>query len=178
MKRRIVVVAVCIVLVSLAGCAGLAESGTGTPTGTDTDAPTDTDTDAPTRSETPSPTTSDEPTDTASALTDWERATDCEGEYDGMHDSVLRVEDVTTDLDAAYAPIHFSNLTDDEQAILRPVTEEDGYGTCDASEAFDRFVDRVIDAAERQEEDDAVYLERNGTYYRLYVEVTDQVYAY
>lgn len=111
------------------------------------------------------------------SLTDWERSTDCEGEEDGMHDSVIKVEQIRDGIDEEYDAIHFSDLTSDEQEILRTVTEEGGYGTCDASDVFDRFVDRVSDRRQRQDKD-GVYLERDDTYYRLYVEKLDQVYAH
>lgn len=94
-----------------------------------------------------------------------------------MHDSVIRVEAVSDGHPDEYAPIHFSNLSPAEQDILRVVTEEGGYGTCNASDAFDRFVDRVQDRRQRQSED-GVYLERVTTYYRLCVEKLDQIYAH
>lgn len=121
----------------------------------------------------------DESGDGETALTDWERSTDCEGEHDGMYDSVIRVERVAASVDAEYAPIAFDDLTMGEREILRAVTEDGGYGTCDPSEAFDRFVDRVVDHGERQRADgNRIYLECDDTYYGLYVEVSDQVYAY
>lgn len=111
------------------------------------------------------------------SLTDWERSTDCEGEEDGMHDSVVKVEGVRDSIGQEYDAIHFSDLTSGERDIVCKVTEEGGYGTCDASDAFDRFVDRVSDRRQRQDKD-GVYLERDDTYYRLYVEKLDQVYAH
>jgi hypothetical protein len=113
-----------------------------------------------------------------SSLTDWERSTDCDGEHDSMHDSVIRVEEVTTSLGDEYAPIRFPDLSSEEKPILRTATEAGGYGTCDPDDAFHRFVDRVGEHTERQSENMRIYLERDGTYYRLYVEVSDQVYAY
>lgn len=104
------------------------------------------------------------------SLTDWERSTDC----DGMSDSVIRVDHVTTSLGNEYAPIHFTDLSPEEQEILRIVTEEGGYGTCDASDAFNRFDSRVIEHAIIQDSD-CVYLERDCIYYGLYVETLDQV---
>lgn len=139
-----------------AACAGC----TGAPAGTESD-----------------PGTGSESTDGGESLTDWERSTDCEGEHDGMHDSVIAVERVTNSLEEGYAPIHFSDLTPGEKDILRTVMEEGGYGTCDASGSFRRFIDRVVDRRRRQERDE-VYLEREATYYRLYVEKLDQVYAH
>lgn len=161
--RRRVLRAGCLVAAGvLTGCASTpVESGTTSPTGTDT-GPSG----SPTRT-----------TDDDASLTDWERSTDCEGEYDGMHDSVIEVERVTDSLGDEYAPIHFSDLSADEQSIIRTVTEEGGYSTCNASEAFDKFVERVIDHR-RQQNKDAVYLEREDTYYQLYVEKLDQVYAH
>lgn len=161
-RRRLLQASGLVVPGALAGCLGLpSRSTTETPTGTDT-SPSD---------------RSSETTDDGASLTEWKRSTDCEGEYDGMHDSVIRVKAVSDGHGDGYAPIHFSNLSPAEQDILRVVTEEGGYGTCDASDAFDRFVDRVQDRRQRQSED-GVYLERETTYYRLYVEKLDQVYAY
>ncbi|QLG63189.1 hypothetical protein [Halorarum salinum] len=163
MKRRSIISTMGAGLVSFAGCiAGGGQS----------------DTDPPKRTDTESPESTDGPADNTTSLTDWERSTDCEGEYDGMYDSVIRVERVTTSLGDEYTPIHFTNLTSEEQTILRPVTEKGGFGTCDASDAFHRFVDRISDTSERQDGDMHVYLDREGTYYGLYVEVQDQVYAY
>lgn len=104
-----------------------------------------------------------------------DNATDC----GAMYDSVLRVEDVETTVDDAYLPIEFEDLPSEEQSILATVVDASRYETCDTSEAFRRFVDRVSERTRRQPSDDArVYLERDGTFYRLYVEVADQVYAY
>lgn len=114
-------------------------------------------------------------TDDTSSITNWERSTGC----DSMHDSVISVKRVTTSLEDEYMPIRFADLSPDEQTILRTVTEEGGYGTCTTSEAFQQFLNRVSDHTARQDGDSArVYLERKGTYYGLYVEDLDQVYAY
>jgi hypothetical protein len=112
------------------------------------------------------------------SLSGWERSTDCEGGRDKMHDSVVRVEAVTTSLADAYAPITFSELSPRERPILRTVTEEGGYGTCDVSDAFQTFVERVSDHRHQQDGKKRVYLEREGTHYGLYVEKLDQVYSY
>lgn len=126
-------------------------------------------------SSTESPVSPDEETADPTSLTDWERSTDC----DGMHDSVVRVERVTTSLGDEYAPIHFENLSPGEKEILRTVTEDGGYGTCDTSDAFDRFVGRVAEHTDQQDGDGMrVYLERESTFYGLYVEDLDEVYAY
>lgn len=114
---------------------------------------------------TESPETSDETTRDTGSLTDWERSTNCEGDPDGMYDSVIKVKRVTSSLGDDYVPIHFSALSADEQSILRTVTEEGGYGTCDTSNAFDRFVERVYDHVKRQDGNRHVYLERKNTYY-------------
>lgn len=95
-----------------------------------------------------------------------------------MYDSVIEVERVESSVGDEYVPIEFAELPSGEKEILRVVTEEGGYGTCDPSGAFRRFVDRVQDHVERQDGSMHVYLERDGTYYGLYVEVTDQVFAY
>lgn len=112
-----------------------------------------------------------------SALTGWERVTDCGHEHDGMYDSVIKVEAVMTEL-SGYSPIPFATLSPGEKRILRTVTTEGGYGMCGVSGAFRRFVDRVNDHTSRQSDGRRAYLVRDGTYYRLYVEVQDQVYAY
>jgi len=54
-----------------------------------------------------------------------------------------------------------------------------GYGACEVSDAFERFVDRVIDHRRRQDDatEMAIYLERNGTYCRPYIEQSDRVVA-
>lgn len=147
--------------VGLAGLAGCISRSLGGPTGTE--APSDS----------PAP---------GDSLTDWERDTDCDRTPTGMYDSVIRVEQVVTDLGDGYAPIRFAELPADETAILRTVTEDGGYGTCDVSDGFVRFIERVGTRRDRQRDSVAeemhVYLERDGTYYRLYVEKQDQVYAY
>lgn len=155
MERRTILGAVGVGLASLAGCtAGREHPGAESPKGTG------------------------EPPGNASSLVDWERSTDCEGEYDGMHDSVIAVTRVATTLEEGYAPIRFSDLPSGERDVLRTVTEEGGYASCDPPDAFHRFVDRVVDHTERRTDSDGVYLEREGTYYGLYVEVLDQVYAH
>lgn len=125
-----------------------------------------------------SPETPDETTEDTASLTDWERSTNCEGDPDGMYDSVIKVKRVTSSLGDDYVPIHFSALSAEEQSILRTVTEEGGYGTCDTSNAFDRFVERVYDHVKRQDGNRHVYLERKNTYYGLYVETLDEVHSY
>lgn len=146
---------------TVAGCIG---SPTGSAPGNQTTTGTES-------SKTPTETTDD------GSLTDWERSTSCEGSPDDMHDSIIRVEQVTERIGDEYAPIRFSELTSEEQDILRTVTREGGYDTCDVSDAFDRFIDRVSDRQRRQDKD-GVYLKREDTYYRLYVEKLDQVYAH
>ena len=110
---------------------------------------------------------------------DWERSTDCERDPDSTYDSVIEVQRVTSMLDDAYAPIHFSALTAGEKTVLRTVTEVGGYGACEVSDAFERFVDRVMDHWRRQDDatEMAIYLERDGTYYGPYIEQSDQVIA-
>lgn len=161
-RRRILHASGVVATGVLTGCIGTpAESDSGPPAKTDTEP-----------AGSPSETTKD-----GGSLTNWERSTDCEGEHDGMHDSIIKVERVTDSLGNGYAPIHFSDLSSAEQVILRTVTEEGGYGTCDTSHAFNQFVERVTDHRRRQNKDD-VYLERDGTYFKLYIEKLDQVYAY
>ncbi|WP_327053546.1 hypothetical protein [Halomicrococcus gelatinilyticus] len=112
-------------------------------------------------------------------LTEWERSTDCvttakRDDMDELYDSVISVEEVGRSRPARFAHVEFSALTAAERDILRTVTGDGGYATCDPSPAFGRFVDRV-QQRQHQKETTMVYLERNGTYYGLYVEVTDQV---
>lgn len=117
----------------------------------------------------------DETTDDAPSLADWERSTDC----DRMHDSVVRVERVTASPADEHVSIRFADLSPGEKDVLGTVTRDGGYGTCDTSDAFHRFVERIGDRRDRRDTDSMrVYLERNGTYYGLYVEHADQVYAY
>lgn len=134
----------------------------------------------PTDSETPK-TPSEDPPD-EDDLTGWEKSTDCERTPAGMYDSVIEVEEVVDDVGDEYAPIALSELTAEETAILRSVTEDGGYATCDTSDGFLRFIQRVGIHREEQTETAAadmhIYLERDGTYYRLYVEKLDEVYAY
>jgi hypothetical protein len=137
-------------------------------------------TEAPADSDTPT-TTSENPAD-EDRLTGWERSADCERTPTGMYDSVIEVKQVVEELGDEYVPIRFSELTPEETAILRTVTEEGGYATCDTSGGFLRFIERVGTHREQQRdsaaEDMHIYLERDGTYYRLYVEKLDEVYAY
>jgi hypothetical protein len=153
-RRRVLQASGVVALGALAGCSAMADQAATNP------------------QEDPTETTVD-----GDSLTDWERSTDCEGKYDGMHDSVIKVQQVTTSLGNAYDPIHFSNLSTEEQSILRTVTEEGGYRTCDTSDAFQAFVERVSEHRQRQAETRRVYLKREEIYYGLYVEKLDQVYS-
>ena len=115
-------------------------------------------------------------------LTGWERSTDCittekRDDMDEMYDSVISVEQVGRSRPARFAHVEFADLTTAERDILRTVTDDGGYATCDTSTAFGRFVNRV-QKRQQQAETTMVYLERNGTYYGLYVEVTDQVFSW
>lgn len=119
-----------------------------------------------------------EPTGDAPSPPEWTQTTDCGGEYDGRHESVVRVEQITASLDSGATSIQFSALSAGEQSILQSVTEDGGYATCDTSDAFDQFVDRIQQHRNDQSGNDNVYLEQEGTYYRLYVKALDQVYAH
>lgn len=152
-RRRLLVASNAVMISVLAGCATTAD-----------------------QPDTASSTSSREQTDSNSSLTDWTSSVDCEGEPDAMHDSVIKVEEVTENLGPEYDPIQFSSLSAAEQSILKTVVEDGGYATCEPSDAFEQFVDRVQDRS-HQSERMRVYLEREGTYYRLYVEVLDEVYA-
>jgi hypothetical protein len=52
-----------------------------------------------------------------------------------------------------------------KKSILRTVTEDGGYGKCDVSDAFDRFIERVgVHRGKQREDVDEemdVYFERN-----------------
>lgn len=115
-------------------------------------------------------------------LTAWDRTPDCVTveERDGMdehYDSTIAVAHTTSDVDGGYAPIRFETLSDAERELLDAVTTDGGHSTCDLSDAFERFVVRVREHLQRQE-DTMVYLERDGVYYGLRVEVTDQGVSY
>lgn len=127
------------------------------------------DTPSPTPEPTPEPTPADPDT-----LTSWERSTAC----DAMHDSAIKVDAVARRVDDDYVPIRFSTLSTGERDILRVVTSEGGFATCEVSAAFQRFVERVSDAVAEQDGTMQVFLERGGRFYRLYVEKRDQVFAY
>jgi hypothetical protein len=178
MNRRSLLAGLSAAVVGTAGCLGRSGFGGSTDPTTDTEAtPTTSDTDPTTdQSETKQKKETDE--ENASALTDWERSTDCGKKHGSMHDSVVTVAAVRASVGDGYAPIRFSDLSTAEKDILRPVTEEGGYGTYEAGDAFGRFVQRMRDHQEKQDERRHVFLERDGTYYRLYVEVSDQVYVY
>lgn len=110
--------------------------------------------------------------DDGTTETTWTSTADCEP----MHENVIKVKWVKDDLADAYSPIHFSDLTPGEQGILRVVVEDGGFANCEVTEAFRRFVERVIE--HRQEQDrEYVWLEYQGTYYGLYVQQGDQVFA-
>lgn len=96
---------------------------------------------------------------------------------DEMYDSVIAVDRVEGSLGGGYSVVEFADLTAGEREILRTVTEEGGYATCNPSESFERFLTRVWEHKDRQDET-MVYLRRNGTYYGLYVESTDQGVSY
>lgn len=123
------------------------------------------------------PTTTVESTASRSDLTSWERSTDC----DGMHDSVIKVEWVASSIRDAFAPIEFSELPEAEQALLEPVVTEGGVGTCEPSDAFVRFSERVAEHWSEQNEDGdgprVVALAYDGRYFGLYVEKDDEVYS-
>ncbi|WP_227134122.1 hypothetical protein [Halorubellus salinus] len=115
-------------------------------------------------------------------LTAWDHTPDCEtsAERDAMdehYDSTIAVDHTTTSLDGGYAPIRFADLRDDERDLLDAVTTDGGHSTCDPSNAFDRFVGRVREHLDRQD-DTMAYLDRGGVYYGLRVEVTDQGISY
>lgn len=113
--------------------------------------------------------TSDDTTDTK---TTWTSTADC----DPMQENVIKAKWTKDDLADAYSPIHFSNLTPGEQEILRIVVEDGGFANCEVTDAFRRFVERVIEHR-REQDREYVWLEYRGTYYGLYVQQGDQVFA-
>lgn len=125
----------------------------------------------------PAATASSTPTATPAhpdALTTWERSTDC----DAMHDSAIAVNAVAADVPDGRSPVRFADLTAGERGILRAVTTEGGYATCEVSESFQRFLERVRETVEAQDGAMRVWIARGDRYYRLYVEKQDQVFAY
>ncbi|WP_232703478.1 hypothetical protein [Halobacterium wangiae] len=129
MNRRSVVVALGTTVASLAGCTSSGKR-------------------QPTESRKTTGKTTTNGTDGESSLTDWEATTDCEGEPNDMHDSVIKVARVESSIEDGHVPIHFSDLTTEEQAITRTVTETGGYGTCEVSDAFHRLVERASERTE------------------------------
>ncbi|NHN43466.1 hypothetical protein G9C85_17755 [Halorubellus sp. JP-L1] len=115
-------------------------------------------------------------------LTAWDHTPDCKTseERDAMdehYDSTIAVDHTTTSLDGGYEPIRYASLTGAEQALLDTVTTDGGYSTCDEGDAFERFVVRVREHLQRQD-DTMAYLERGSVYYALRVEVKDVGVSY
>lgn len=104
--------------------------------------------------------------------TTWTSTANC----DPMKENVIKAKWVKDDLADAYSPIHFSDLTPGEQEILRVVVEEGGFANCEVTDAFRRFVERVIEHR-REQDREYVWLEYQGTYYGLYVQQGDQVFT-
>ena len=114
--------------------------------------------------------------------TAWDETPDCvtSEERDGMdehYDSTIAVARTRSDLAAGYAPIRYALLSDPERELIDAVTTDGGHSTCDESDAFEAFVGRVRDHLQRQQ-DAMAYLERDGVYYGLRVEVEDQGVSY
>jgi len=86
-----------------------------------------------------------------------------------------------TTIPEQYDPIHFENLTSGEQEMIQTVLSEGGYGTCEAPTPFADFLQRVYDVYARQsesfnkDEEERLYLEHEGIYYRLRVRNLDVV---
>ena len=92
-----------------------------------------------------------------------------------MHNGVIRIEQVVTELGNRDVPNLICRVVCRRKKIpiLRMVTEDGGYGKCDVSDAFDRFIERVrVHRGEGVDEKMDVYFERNGTHYRLYLPST------
>lgn len=170
--------AVICVPLGLAGCTG---SSPATEETTQTDTPT----------ETPTDTTTEPPTDelnvenpepVSMAVFDaWEPDTTCNGgERESMYNSEISVQNVLGDRPDGSNPIAYDGLPDGEKRILAEVLAVGGYATCDTSVAFQSFLEKAVyDYAAEQEGDDMhVWLEYEGTYYRLYLRKQDQVFAY
>lgn len=114
-----------------------------------------------------------EATDTPhSTPPEWTRSTDC----DDMQDSIVKIVWVVDDLSDNYAPVPYAELTTGEREIIDTALAEGGYGTCEVTDAFTRFVQRVADHRDKQQRN-LVHLEHNGRYYGLYVEKQDQVFS-
>ena len=60
-----------------------------------------------------------------------------------MHNGVIRVEQVVTELGNRDVPNLICGVVCYQKSILRTVTEESGYGKCDVSDAFVRSIERV-----------------------------------
>jgi|GEM_PF-1009918 hypothetical protein len=117
-----------------------------------------------------------------SDLTDWDESPDCitsgeRDDQDAMYDSVISVQSVNERIADTYAPIQYADLTAPEREVIDAVTTDGGYATCETGEGFDRFLDRVREHGEKQDLR-TIFLERDDTYYGLYVEDLDQVYSY
>ncbi len=113
-------------------------------------------------------------------LTDWEPSMQCNGERNFSYVNYIRVEQVRASTDDNDIVVHFSDLSADEKKILRTITEAGGYETCDYSDAFTRFRERMDDHAEGldRQRDQHVYLERDGAYYLLTIDVMNQGFIY
>lgn len=155
MRRRTYLASAVAATIALAGCNAIAPQLREAETSTDTPDSTD---------------TTDDNTDDKEAP--WTATTDC----DPMHQNVIKAKWVKDDLADAYSPIHFSDLTPGEQEILRVVVEDGGFANCENTDAFRRFVERVV-RHDREQDREYVYLEYQGTYYGLYVQQSDQVFT-
>jgi len=148
-RRKVLKTATTLSAVIVAGCTSSGSPVSGSPTGTPTPHPD------------------------LNKDWNWEWSGECEQTPTGMHSSIIKVERTWSTLEQA-DPISFATLTTEEREILETVTETGGYGTCDASDAFLQFIERVRTKT-GGDPDELVFLERDGVYYQLYVVKQDQV---
>lgn len=98
-----------------------------------------------------------------------------------MSESVVRVKRVnlSSEQAASIDPIFFAELPSDEQEIVRTALQEEAYRKCPTAdpyipEALNSFAAR---AGEHANENLTAYLQYEGQYYELYVQIEDQIYS-
>lgn len=118
-----------------------------------------------------------EGTKEAKPWTSEEGPADCTKEPKEMYSSAITIVETKSSVDDnESATIEYEDLSSGEQDLLDRVIERGSYETCQSSSSFGRFVDRVWDHIDGENE--RVYLERDGMYYRLYVKTTDVIVSY
>jgi hypothetical protein len=153
-RRRVLKTATTLGAVAVAGCVGSGTPLSGSPTETPTPHPD------------------------PGGDWDWEWS----GECAQTPTDIIVQERSTIEVERAWStlehvdPIRFSALTTEEREILETVIETGGYGTCDISDAFGQFLERVRTHKDGNSTD-LVFLERDGVYYQLGIIKQDQVIA-